>query len=188
MRVIGGRFRGTALRGGKGPQFRPTAQIVKGSVFDTLYSEVQDAVVLDLFAGSGALGIEALSRGAAKAVFVEQDPTILKALRTNLKRCKIGEDKAIVHKADATKFLEKTIRSGSSYDIIFADPPYASDLGKRLADMLGAGSREVCRMFIVETGGEISLADGGKLEKARTRKFGQTIVTYFRYVESEDDQ
>ncbi|HSG27449.1 MAG TPA: 16S rRNA (guanine(966)-N(2))-methyltransferase RsmD [Candidatus Krumholzibacterium sp.] len=186
MRVIGGRYGGTALRGGKGPQFRPTAQIVKGSVFDTLYSDVQDAVVLDLFAGSGALGIEALSRGAAKAVFVEQDPAILKALRTNLERCRIPEDQYIVHRGDASRFLEKTLRSGIKYDLIFADPPYASKLGKRLADMLGAADREICRMFIVETGEEISLEEGGRLEKLRTRKFGQTVVTYFRYRESTD--
>ena len=109
MRVIAGRCGGTALRGGHGPHFRPTAQVVKGSVFDTLYGRVQEAAVLDLFAGSGSLGIEALSRGASRAVFVEQDSKILRALRTNLDRCKVA-DQAEVIRGDAMKFLDQLIR------------------------------------------------------------------------------
>ncbi len=180
MRFIAGKYRGIALRGGRGPQFRPTAQVVKGSIFDSLYSEVQSAVILDLFAGSGSLGIEALSRGASKARFIEQDRTALKALRTNLDRCGIPEEEYDVRNGDAVKFLEKAIRSGDGYDIIFADPPYASKLGKRLADMVNGSGSPVCRYFIVESDGEIDIQDEGCIEKIRTRKFGQTIVTYFR--------
>lgn len=180
MRVIGGLKRGIALRGGKGPQFRPTAQIVKGSIFDTLYSEVQESVVLDLFAGSGAMGLEALSRGASRAVFVEQEKTILRALTTNIERCGFS-DQSVIHRGDAVRFLEKAIQSGSKYDIIFADPPYASTLGKKIAEMISAAGRGICKLLIVETGGEIEFADGGDLEKIRTRKFGQTVVTYFSF-------
>ncbi len=186
MRVIAGKYRGIALRGGKGIQFRPTAQIVKGSVFDTLYAEVQEAVVLDLFAGSGSLGIEALSRGASRVKFVEQDKTALKALRTNLERCRIEPSCVEVKNADAVRFLEKVIRSGESYDIIFADPPYISSLGKKLSEMLNKANREVCRFFIVETDGEFDIEDEGSMEKLRTRKFGQTIVTYLRFRKDED--
>ena len=183
MRVITGRFRGIALRGGHGPQFRPTAQIVKGSVFDTLYGRVQDAVILDLFAGSGSMGIEALSRGASKAVFVEQDPKILKALRTNLNRCKAA-DQAEVVRGDAMKYLERLIRSKKEFDIIFADPPYASKLSQKIAEMINSTRRKVCGLLITESGEEYDIPSGGSLEMKRTRKFGQTIATYLEYREN----
>lgn len=182
MRVIAGRCRGIALRGGHGPQFRPTAQIVKGSVFDTLYGTVQDAVVLDLFAGSGSMGIEALSRGASRAVFVEQDQKILKALRTNLDRC-MSADQAEVVRGDAMKYLERLIRSKDTFDIIFADPPYASKLSQRIAGTISSAGRKVCGLLITESGEEYDIPSGGSLEKKRTRKFGQTIVTYLEYRE-----
>jgi 16S rRNA (guanine(966)-N(2))-methyltransferase RsmD len=182
MRVVAGRCRGIALRGGHGPQFRPTAQIVKGSVFDTLYGRVQDAVVLDLFAGSGSLGIEALSRGATRAVFVEQDQKILKALRTNLNRCGVA-DQAEVVRADAMKYLERLIRSKKEFDVIFADPPYASKLSQRIAEAIDSAGRKICSLLITESGEEYDIPSGGSLEKKRTRKFGQTIVTYLEYRE-----
>jgi len=182
MRVVAGRCRGIALRGGHGPQFRPTAQIVKGSVFDTLYGRVQDAVVLDLFAGSGSLGIEALSRGASRAVFVEQDQKILKALRTNLNRCGVA-DQAEVVRADAMKYLERLIRSKKEFDVIFADPPYASKLSQRIAEAIDSAGRKICGLLITESGEEYDIPSGGSLEKKRTRKFGQTIVTYLEYRE-----
>lgn len=182
MRVVAGRCRGIALRGGHGPQFRPTAQIVKGSVFDTLYGRVQDAVVLDLFAGSGSLGIEALSRGASRAVFVEQDQKILKALRTNLDRCGVA-DQAEVVRADAMKYLERLIRSKKEFDVIFADPPYASKLSQRIAEAIDSAGRKICGLLITESGEEYDIPSGGSLEKKRTRKFGQTIVTYLDYRE-----
>jgi 16S rRNA (guanine(966)-N(2))-methyltransferase RsmD len=180
MRVIAGRCGGIALRGGHGPQFRPTAQVVKGSVFDTLYGRVQEAEVLDLFAGSGSMGLEALSRGASRAVFVEQDPKILRALRTNIDRCRAAEQAEVV-RGDAMKYLERLIRSKKKFDIIFADPPYASSLSKKLADMINAAGRKVCDLLITESGEEFDIEPGGSLEKMRTRKFGQTIVTYLEY-------
>jgi len=180
MRVIAGRCGGTALRGGHGPQFRPTAQIVKGSVFDTLYGRVQDAAVLDLFAGSGAMGIEALSRGAASAVFVEQDQKILRALRTNLDRCGLTAQAEVI-RGDAMKYLERLLRSGKTFDIVFADPPYASNLSRDIAQALHAAGRKVCDLLITESGEEYEIAPEGSLEKIRTRKFGQTIVTYLEY-------
>ena len=180
MRVIAGRCGGIALRGGHGPQFRPTAQIVKGSVFDTLYGRVQEAAVLDLFAGSGSMGIEALSRGASRAVFVEQDPKILRALRTNLKRCK-ATDTAEVVREDAMKYLEKLIRSKKTFDIIFADPPYASKLSRTIAEAINSTRRMVCDLLITESSEEYDIVPGGSIEKVRTRKFGQTIVTYLEY-------
>lgn len=180
MRVIAGRCRGTPLRGGHGPQFRPTAQIVRGSVFDTIGELVEGAAVLDLFAGSGAFGIEALSRGAGSAVFVEQDRAILRALRSNLERCRLSE-RAQVVQGDAMKHLERLIRGPGEFDIVFADPPYVSGLSAAVAASLAKVRPPFCRLLVTESGAPVAAPVGGELEVTRTRKFGQTIITYFEY-------
>ncbi len=181
MRVIAGKRKGIALRIGHGAQFRPTAQVVKGSVFDTLGTMIQDATFCDLFAGSGAVGIEALSRGARRAIFVEQDHRIMRALRTNLERCKFSFRESQVRMGDATRFLERLVRGKDSFDIIFADPPYAGDLSQRIVKIVEEGKHRICRLFIVEHGQPLFCGDTGMLEKVRTRKFGQTYVSYFQY-------
>lgn len=180
MRVIAGRCRGTALRGGHGAQFRPTAQVVRGSIFDTIGELVEGAEVLDLFAGSGAFGIEALSRGAARAVFIEQDRTILRALRTNLDRCRLA-DHAEVIQGDAMRHLARLIRERRRFDIVFADPPYASALPAAVAAAVSEAETPFCRLLVTESGGPVPAPPGGALEEARTRKFGQTVITYFEY-------
>jgi 16S rRNA (guanine(966)-N(2))-methyltransferase RsmD len=185
MRVIAGRCRGTVLKGGHGPQFRPTAQIVKGSVFDTLYGEVQGARVLDLFAGSGSLGIEALSRGAREAVFVEQDQKAVRALRKNLQRCGLTASAEVI-RTDVVKFMERLIGNKAGFDIIFADPPYASKLARSVASTISGARRKVCGILVTESGEEFEIDEGGSLEKYRTRRFGQTFVTYFRYRGNEE--
>ena len=184
MRVIAGRCRGTALRCGRGPQFRPTAQVVRGSIFDTLGEQISGATVLDLFAGSGAFGIEALSRGAARAVFIEQDLAILRALRANLERCRLG-DQATVIRGDAVRRLARMVGARESFDIVFADPPYASRLCDEVAAMLAAAPRRVCRLLVTESGAEVGEPEGGALSKTRTKKFGQTVITYFEFGRDE---
>jgi len=180
MRVIAGICRGTALRGGHGPQFRPTAQVVRGSIFDTIGDLVEGAAVLDLFAGSGAFGIEALSRGAARAVFIEQDRTILRALRTNLERCRLSEQAQVIQ-GDAMQHLERLIRRAAEFDIVFADPPYVSGLCAAVAAAVAGAENPFCRLLVTESGGPVPAPDGGALEATKTRKFGQTIITYFEY-------
>lgn len=179
MRVIAGSSRGTVLRCGRGPVYRPTAQIVKGSLFDTLGGGIEDATFVDLFAGSGGVGIEALSRGAERAVFVEQDRRILKAVRTNLERCGIGADRAIVRNQDAMRFLEKLIASDDYYDIIFADPPYSGNLAQRVVERVDAAERVVCGILVVEHGEALHLRKDTTLELTRSRKFGQTVLSYY---------
>ena len=180
MRVIGGIHKGTVLRCGRGPVYRPTAQIARGSLFDTLGAEVENVVFLDLFAGSGAVGIEALSRGASKAVFVEQDRRILKAVRTNLQRCGIGADRAVVRNQDAMRFLDRLIDNDEYYDIIFADPPYAGNLAQKIVERIDAARGAVCGLLVIEHGEAVYLREETTLELVRSRKFGQTAVTYYR--------
>jgi 16S rRNA (guanine966-N2)-methyltransferase len=179
MRVIAGRYRGTTLRCGRGPFYRPTAQVVKGSIFDTLGAAVTGARFLDLFAGSGAVGIEALSRGAAQAVFVEQDRRILKALRTNLQRCRITDDQAIVVGYDAFRFIDRLGAGEESFDIVFADPPYAGSTARRVLEAITAAGRLVCRQLVLEHGEPLGVLEGGRLRLEKTKRFGQTRISYF---------
>jgi 16S rRNA (guanine966-N2)-methyltransferase len=188
VRVIAGSKKGVDLRCGHGPFFRPTAQIVKGSVFDTVGFEIEGTTILDLFAGSGAIGIEALSRGAARAVFIEQDRRILKALRTNLERCGFDRGIAEVRIADAIRYLERVARSASFFDIIFADPPYAAkSAAQRVVDIVDRGGGTLCRVLVVEHASPVFAKEGGSLALAKARRFGQTTVSYFRYQKEAGD-
>ncbi len=182
MRVIAGRYRGTTLRCGRGPFYRPTAQIVKGSIFDTLGGIVTGARFLDLFAGSGAVGIEALSRGASQAVFVEQDRRILKALRTNLQRCRIAPEQAIVVGHDAFRFIERLGGGEEYFDIVFADPPYAGKTAQRVLEAVAGAERPLCRRLVLEHGEALEEAAGGLLRLDKTKRFGQTRVSYYDIV------
>jgi len=132
MRVIAGELGGRRLRSPRGEATRPTSERVREAVFSML-GELGGLRVLDLFAGSGALGIEALSRGAAAATFVDHDERALAAVRANLES--LGAAARVV-KSDAPAFLERD--SGALYDLVFLDPPYdsAPELGVRLSELL----------------------------------------------------
>lgn len=130
MRVIAGTWGGRRLVAPAGTATRPTADRVREALFSVL-GDVGGAAVLDLFAGSGALGIEALSRGAARATFVERDVASLRALRANLAALEAVAD---VRRADAVTFVGNARAAGGPYDLIFVDPPYreAPRLGREL--------------------------------------------------------
>jgi 16S rRNA (guanine966-N2)-methyltransferase len=182
MRVIAGSKKGIDLRCGRGPFFRPTQQLVKGSIFNTIGFGIEGASILDLFAGSGAVGIEALSRGAARAVFVEQDHRILKALRTNLERCGFGSSVAEVRIGDALRYVTRAAAGSMFFDVIFADPPYAAKTAAQgVVDAVGAAKVALCRTLVIEHASPVFAKDGGALELAKARRFGQTTISYFRY-------
>ena len=123
MRVITGSARGRRLKELTGMETRPTTGKVKESIFSVIQFDIEGSRVLDLFAGTGQLGIEALSRGAAHGTFVDQRTDAVKLIRENLELCRLS-DRATVRQGDAMTYL----RSGEKYDIIFLDPPYASPL------------------------------------------------------------
>jgi 16S rRNA (guanine966-N2)-methyltransferase len=128
VRVVAGRWGGRRLQAPSGDATRPTSDRVREALFSILAGRVDGASVLDLFAGSGALGIEALSRGAATATFVDSAPAAIRAVRANLKA--VGAE-AEVRRADALRFLGSASGHARQYDLVFLDPPY------RLAGRLG---------------------------------------------------
>jgi 16S rRNA (guanine966-N2)-methyltransferase len=142
VRVVAGRYGGRRLSAPRGTRTRPTADRVREALFSML-GDVDGARVLDLYAGSGALGIEALSRGAGSAVFVERDPRAVAAIERNL--AAVGVE-ATVARQDALRFLG---RAEGHFDLVFCDPPYdsasrlAGPLAERLSELTSEGARIV---------------------------------------------
>ena len=147
MRVIAGAYGGRRLRAPAGLDTRPTSDRVREALFSVLGGEVEEARVLDLFAGSGAVGIEALSRGAAAATFVDAAEAAVRCVRANLEALSL---RAVVRRSDATAFLKSASARGHLYDLVFLDPPYSSaarvgaELASRLPDVLAPGATVVC--------------------------------------------
>jgi 16S rRNA (guanine(966)-N(2))-methyltransferase RsmD len=135
MRVIAGRWGGRRLAAPPGSATRPTSDRVREALFSILGDRVAGAAVLDLFAGSGALGLEALSRGAGRATFVDEAPAAIRAIRANLDA--VGGEAEVV-RADALRWLRTASRLPREYDLVFLDPPYrrAASLGEHLSEGL----------------------------------------------------
>jgi len=169
VRIVGGKFAGRDLVSPQDWRVRPTAEHVRTALMDMLGAGVQDARVLDLFAGTGALGLEAMSRGARSADFVEFKPDSLHALKANIARLKLKE-RTRVFKKDAIPFAA-ALKPGS-YDIAFADPPYES---KKLDRVLESWREtRFSRIIAVEHASTHQVPAGG-----RRWTFQETVVTVF---------
>ncbi len=144
MRVIAGEAKGKRLVAPRGLTTRPASDRLRESVFGTLGGAVDDARVLDLFAGSGALGIEALSRGSATAVFVEREPAAVRAIERNLASTGYA-DRGLVVRADVGAYLRAT---GEAFGLVFCDPPYA-DVELLALLLAGPDLRRVTRGVLV---------------------------------------
>ena len=187
MRIIAGDFRGRALASvGKGDQaahLRPTTDRVRESLFNILRSgrfddPITDVRVLDLFAGTGALGLEAMSRGADHLCCVEMGGKSLSILRKNIEICGVIE-RTQVKKMDATR-LPKC--DTEPYSLIFLDPPYKKGLGeKALQSAARQGWIAPDALIVWEEGSDVSLPDGFSI--LDQRKFGDTQATFLRYAE-----
>jgi 16S rRNA (guanine966-N2)-methyltransferase len=166
MRVVAGRLGGRRIEAPPGGGTRPTTDKVRQAVFNALGSlgVVQDALVADLYAGSGAMGIEALSRGAVRCTFVERDREALAALRANLTHLGLGDVSRVVA-GDAL-----AAAAGLDVDLVFADPPYGSDPWDELLAVIRAP------FVVAESDREIIAATGWRV--VRSRRYGRTWVTF----------
>lgn len=166
MRVIAGTCRGRTLRAPDGTGTRPTGDRVREAIFDILGSlmSLDDLAVLDLYAGSGALGIEALSRGAARAVFVDQAPAALAAVRANLEALGF-QDSGRVVRGDALAFVAR----GEPFDLALCDPPYDFD---QWSELLGSLEADVA---VLESNRPLSLPAPWAI--MREKRYGGTLVT-----------
>jgi 16S rRNA (guanine966-N2)-methyltransferase len=180
MRVVAGELRGRRLQAPPGSTTRPTSDRVREATFNALESlgAIEDAAVLDLFAGTGALGIEALSRGAARATFVEHDRRVLAVLRANLAACGLGPDRATVVAGDAARSLASGA-IGGPFDLALLDPPYAFDGWDVLLGGIDAD------LVVCETGARLVPSEMWSV--VREKSYGATVVTILRRTSGTDE-
>jgi 16S rRNA (guanine966-N2)-methyltransferase len=167
IRVIAGEFGGRRLQTPVGDKTRPTADRVRESWFNILQRPVRGARVLDLFAGSGALGLEALSRGAISADFVENHRAALAAIKANITALQVT-DRTTIHRGDALTYAE-SLRP-AQYDVAFADPPYAGDTAARLVALFRL--TPFARILSIEHAAEHPIPGDD------TRRYGDIAVTF----------
>jgi len=195
VRVIAGVARGFPLKGPPGPATRATSDKVRGAIFDALVLYLEDARVLDLYAGTGALGVEALSRGAASCLFVEKAAAACRVIEANLRVTKLASD-ALVWPMTVERALDRLEKGGvvppefnPPYDILTLDPPYGAP---GIADVI----ERVTRPGLVARGGFVVLehdkrwsppADPGALRLRRTRLYGDTGVTLWQRDEEAEE-
>ncbi|SEO57418.1 16S rRNA (guanine(966)-N(2))-methyltransferase RsmD [Propionispora vibrioides] len=180
MRIITGSARGARLKAPRGMETRPTADRVKESVFNILGTRVREARVLDLFAGTGNLGLEALSRGAKSAVFVDNGSSSVAVIRDNACHTKL-QDRTVIYRKDVYKAIEAAIHNRQIFDMIFSDPPYNKGLAVATIDKLdAAGILAPDGIIVIEHSCHEALdAKWSCLRKIRNEKYGETMVSFF---------
>jgi 16S rRNA (guanine966-N2)-methyltransferase len=177
MRIIAGERKGHTIFAPKGLDTRPTSDRVRENVFNIVAPWVEGARVLDLYAGSGAMGLEALSRGAASAVFVEAELAAVRAIERNLDKLRLTG--AVVVRAGATTGLAQEAAAGRKYDLVLVDPPYAmtdyDTLARYLPRVLADDG-----LLVLESSARVEPELPG-LAVRMTRKYGSTRVTVFEH-------
>jgi 16S rRNA (guanine966-N2)-methyltransferase len=176
MRVVAGLAGGRRLQAPAGRKVRPTSERVREALFNALGSmeAVEGAAVVDLYAGTGALGIEALSRGAVSATFVDADPQAVRSIKENLRATGLAERGRVVQ-ADVLRFLADP--PADPYDVAFADPPYAFDGWPALLAVVPA------RLLAIEARAHVDV--GERWHAIRSRRYGDTVLTLVRRQEED---
>lgn len=177
MRVITGIARGMRLKTLEGNDVRPTAEKIKEAMFSIVQFDLEDAVVLDLFAGSGQLGIEALSRGASKAYFVDSSPASIGVVKENLKHTKM-EDNAVVCNMPNSAFLRTT---PVKFDIAFLDPPYGTGLLQQALPLVAEKMKKTGIIIAENNENDEILQNYGEFVLDRERRYGKIKVSVFRH-------
>ena len=181
MRVITGSARGTRLAAPEGRDVRPTTDKVKESIFNIIQFELEDRRVLDLFAGSGQLGIEALSRGAADATFVDSSERSLKFVRENLVKTHLN-DRASVRRSEAKQFL---LTTAGQFDVALLDPPYHFGILNEVLPLLETKMSD-SGVIVCETASDEPLPETlERFAAARTYRYGKIKLTVYRPKEEE---
>lgn len=186
MRVISGSARGRTLKAVPGMGTRPTTDKVKEAVFSMIGPYFEGGHVLDLFAGTGGLGIEALSRGMDRAVFIDLEYKSIEIIRANLKTTGL-ENQAEVYKNDAERALKALAKRGASFDLVFLDPPYRLKHGDKLMEMMDSmGLLNSGATIMLEYESDYTYPERlGSFIELRKAQYGETAVSIYSY-ERED--
>ncbi len=182
MRIIAGKARGHRIECLHGRGIRPTLDKVREAIFSSLAFQIPDSRVLDLFAGTGALGLEAMSRGAAEVVFVDRHAAACDLVAENSKRCKLEENIRILRQ-DALAYVQSYPKDQPPFDIIFADPPYhEGHYEKILTAIADSGMLHPEGVLVVEAPRDLDLPEkAGALTCQKRRAYGDTVIGYYKY-------
>ena len=185
MRITGGQAKGRRLAAFRGLDIRPTSDMVRKAIFDLIGQDLEGLTALDLFAGTGSLGIEALSRGASVAVFADNSKKSIDLIQRNLKICGL-EGKGILWKGDlAQRFPERSLLGGKAVDLVFIDPPYEKGLVSLIiAGLSQKGILAPFALVVAEMRKTEALpVEVERLHLAKSKKYGETRIHIFNYEE-----
>jgi len=187
MRIIAGKFKGKKLLPMRGAATRPTSAKVREAIFSIRGDRVTGARVLDLFAGTGAFGLEAISRGAAHAVFIDSEKDAVELIRRNVAACR-AEDAATVICWNILRNLSCLPRTANQFDLVFIDPPYNQDaIQPTLVHLAGSGTLASGASIIVEHGAQEAVPDAvSGLVVTDRRKYGKTRITFYAATQSPE--
>ncbi len=187
MRIIAGNARGRALRAPRGNDTRPTQDYVRESLFNILVRDVPDAEVLDLFAGSGALALEALSRGAASAVLADVSPDAVTCIRANVEALRFS-DQAEILRADWADALARLAKAKRAFTLVFLDPPYRmADTAAQCARMADLGLLRESALIVIEHDRNGVPEPDARFALRDNRRYGDTEIHFFTYEGGEND-
>ena len=188
MRVVAGERKGMPLKALPGNTTRPTTDKVKESIFNMIGPFFDGGIAVDLFAGSGGLGIEALSRGAEKTIFIEKDRKAYSILLENIKKCRY-EEEVETYCNDATRAVKALCKRDITIDLLFLDPPYHKIDYYNLAGLLAEqGKLSKNAIIMCEHSNEVTLPESyGPFKLARQEEYGTIIISIYRNVEEEGE-
>jgi len=179
LRILGGDFKGKKLKSIKKSKIRPTSARAKTSIFDVLKDEIEGKEILDLYAGSGALGIEALCRGADFVTFVDSSHKSTNIIKKNIEELNF-KDKTRVFRLDSLKFIRRESEERKRYDIIFCDPPYQKETISKILDSIAEFDiLNENGIFILEHHKKEKLIQKENLELVKEKRLGDTVVSFF---------
>ncbi len=180
MRIISGTARGRSLVAPAGEKTRPTLDYVRESLFNIILWDVQDARVLDLFAGTGALSLEAISRGAREAVLIDMDRDACAAIKKNMESTKLGDRCRLIAR-DYQQAMDTLAREGQKFDVVFIDPPYRMEnTGEMCAALYDKGLLSDAFMIVVEHRRGLAPLLDERFEAYDLRKYRDTEITFVR--------
>lgn len=188
MRIISGKYKGHHLVSFKADHLRPTTDRVKEALFNKIQFEIEGCVALDLFSGTGNLGLEAISRGAEKVVFVDDHPKSIDILRKNIEKLKVEKERYQIINSDVFRFLKKGM--DQTFDFIFVDPPFTQKIAHDVMDALAKTKLFGSNTFIsIESQKKERMDDNySSLNRFDLRDYGDKILSFFKRKEISNEE
>lgn len=178
MRIVAGDFRGRKLHTPKDAQIRPTTDRVREAIFNIIASQVPRAAVLDLFAGTGALGLEALSRGASRAVFIDRSPEAVRLIQANIELCR-AKDRAKVLKGPILPVIQRLAKQEEAFQLIFLDPPYGKGYIEETLLQLDKVAQDDALVVAEHHIKDVLAQHLGEWIRTQERRYGDTAISFF---------